>query len=171
MIADGASEQQQRSREQSIALRHPLNARRGSVEGRLQCGQGYVDDCAVHERHRRTEDDCDENPLAIGLGTGGLGRRCSHRNTRRNEVRLGNSSRGLGHCCMDACNGEQSSMKLDPVEDQDECSFIFDRGGHGPLPTQGDEKLLLSSNDCPSKHRPRLCHLDRSTAEWRDLRF
>jgi hypothetical protein len=38
-------------------------------------------------------------------------------------------------------------------------------------PTQGDEKRLLFSHYCPWKHRPPLCHLDRSAAEWRDLRF
>jgi hypothetical protein len=38
-------------------------------------------------------------------------------------------------------------------------------------PTQGDEKRLLFSNDCRWRHRPPLCHLDRSVAQWRDLRF
>ena len=38
-------------------------------------------------------------------------------------------------------------------------------------PTQGDEKRLLFSNDCRWRHRPPLCHLDRSAAQWRDLRF
>jgi hypothetical protein len=38
-------------------------------------------------------------------------------------------------------------------------------------PPQGDEKRLLFSNYCPSKHRTSLCHLDRSAAKWRDLRF
>src|SRR5271156_1283331 len=38
-------------------------------------------------------------------------------------------------------------------------------------PTQGDEKRLLYSNDCRWRHRPPLCHLDRSAAQWRDLRF
>jgi hypothetical protein len=38
-------------------------------------------------------------------------------------------------------------------------------------PIQGDEKRLLFGNYCPSKHRPPLCHLDRSAAKWRDLRF
>jgi hypothetical protein len=41
----------------------------------------------------------------------------------------------------------------------------------GLRPTQGDEKRLLFSDYCPSKHRPSLCHLDRSAAQWRDLRF
>jgi hypothetical protein len=41
----------------------------------------------------------------------------------------------------------------------------------GLWPTQGDEKRLLFSNYCPWKHRPPLCHLDRSAAEWRDLRL
>jgi hypothetical protein len=41
----------------------------------------------------------------------------------------------------------------------------------GLRPTQGDEKRLLFSNYCPWKHRPPLCHLDRSEAQWRDLRF
>ena len=36
-------------------------------------------------------------------------------------------------------------------------------------PTQGDEKRLLFSNDSAWKHRPPLCHLDRSAAQWRDL--
>jgi hypothetical protein len=40
----------------------------------------------------------------------------------------------------------------------------------GLRPTQGDEKRLLFSNYCPRKHCPPLCHLDRSAAEWRDLR-
>ena len=38
-------------------------------------------------------------------------------------------------------------------------------------PTQGDEKRLLFSNYSAWKHRPPLCHLDRSVAQWRDLRF
>jgi hypothetical protein len=37
-----------------------------------------------------------------------------------------------------------------------------DRGSHGPSAHQGDEKRLLFGNYCPSKHRPPLCHLDRS---------
>jgi hypothetical protein len=41
----------------------------------------------------------------------------------------------------------------------------------GLRPTQADEKRLLFGNYCPSKHRPPLCHLDRSAAKWRDLRF
>jgi hypothetical protein len=36
--------------------------------------------------------------------------------------------------------------------------------------SQGDEKQLLFSNYCPWTHRPTLCHLDRSEAQWRDLR-
>jgi hypothetical protein len=39
----------------------------------------------------------------------------------------------------------------------------------GLRPTQADEKRLLSSNYSPRKHRPSLCHLDRSAAQWRDL--
>src|SRR6202789_2936508 len=38
------------------------------------------------------------------------------------------------------------------------------------VPTQGDEKRLLFGNYCPWKHHPPLCHLDRSAAQWRDLR-
>jgi hypothetical protein len=34
-----------------------------------------------------------------------------------------------------------------------------------------DGKRLLSSNYCTWKHGPTLCHLDRSAAKWRDLRF
>ena len=37
-------------------------------------------------------------------------------------------------------------------------------------PTQGDEKRLLFSNYSAWKDRPPLCHLDRSEAQWRDLR-
>ena len=39
----------------------------------------------------------------------------------------------------------------------------------GLRPTQGDEKLLLFNNYSLWKHRPSLCHLDRSEAQWRDL--
>ena len=49
--------------------------------------------------------------------------------------------------------------------------MFFDRGVMGLRPTQGDEKRLLSTNDSAWKHRPPLCHLDRSAAQWRDLRF
>jgi hypothetical protein len=52
------------------------------------------------------------------------------------------------------------------------CSFLemfSDRGITGLRPTQGDEKRLLFSGDCRWKHRPPLCHLDRSAAQWRDL--
>ena len=48
---------------------------------------------------------------------------------------------------------------------------VFDRGVMGLWPTQGDEKRLLFSNNCRWRHRPPLCHLDRSAAQWRDLRF
>src|SRR5580700_6906657 len=41
----------------------------------------------------------------------------------------------------------------------------------GQRPTQGDEKRVLFSNYCCWKRRPPLCHLDRSAAQWRDLRF
>ncbi len=47
---------------------------------------------------------------------------------------------------------------------------VFDRGVMGLWPTQGDEKRLLFSNNCRWRHRPPLCHLDRSAAQWRDLR-
>ena len=36
------------------------------------------------------------------------------------------------------------------------------RGVMGLRPTQGDEKRLLFSNYLPWKHRPPICHLDRS---------
>jgi hypothetical protein len=36
-------------------------------------------------------------------------------------------------------------------------------------PTQVDEKRLLSEAALPWKRRPRLCHLDRSEAQRRDL--
>src|SRR6202020_917466 len=39
----------------------------------------------------------------------------------------------------------------------------------GRLPAQGDEKRF-SSNYRRRKRRPPLCHLDRSAAQWRDLR-
>jgi hypothetical protein len=39
------------------------------------------------------------------------------------------------------------------------------------LGSQGDERRLLFSNYSPPKHRPLLCHLDRSAAQWRDLRL
>jgi hypothetical protein len=39
----------------------------------------------------------------------------------------------------------------------------------GRWPAQGDEKHF--SSNCPRwKRRPPLCHLDRSAAQWRDLR-
>jgi hypothetical protein len=41
----------------------------------------------------------------------------------------------------------------------------------GLRPAQGDENQLPFSNYCRWKRRPPLCHLDRSAAEWRDLRF
>src|ERR1700721_1842743 len=47
--------------------------------------------------------------------------------------------------------------------------MFFDRRSNGPLSAQGDEKRF-SSNYCCWKRRPPLCHLDRSAAEWRDLR-
>ena len=49
--------------------------------------------------------------------------------------------------------------------------MFFDRGVMGLSSTQGDEKRLLFSNHCRWRHRPPLCHLDRSAAKWRDLRF
>src|SRR6202789_3704432 len=38
-------------------------------------------------------------------------------------------------------------------------------------PTQGDEKRVLFSKYCCWKRRPPLCHLDRTEAQWRVLRF
>jgi hypothetical protein len=38
-------------------------------------------------------------------------------------------------------------------------------------PTRGDEKWVLFSNHTQWKRRPPLCHLDRSEAQWRDLRY
>jgi hypothetical protein len=38
-------------------------------------------------------------------------------------------------------------------------------------PTQGDEKRFPFSNVSPWKSPSPLCHLDRSAAKWRDLRF
>src|SRR3984885_10019853 len=47
----------------------------------------------------------------------------------------------------------------------------FSTGGVlGLRPTQGDEERVLFSNHTQWKRRPPLCHLDRSAAEWRDLR-
>src|SRR3984885_10428068 len=49
--------------------------------------------------------------------------------------------------------------------------FVISTGAvMGLRPTQGDEKRVLFSNYCCWKRRPPLCHLDRSAAEWRDLR-
>jgi hypothetical protein len=63
------------------------------------------------------------------------------------------------------------SSGQDPFARGGGCSFIFDRGIIGLRPTQGDEKRLLFNSYSPWKHRPSLCHLDRSAAQWRDLRF
>jgi hypothetical protein len=41
----------------------------------------------------------------------------------------------------------------------------------GLRPNQCSEKRLSFSNYSPWKRRPTLCHLDRSAAQWRDLRF
>jgi len=38
-------------------------------------------------------------------------------------------------------------------------------------PTHADENQLPFGNYSPWKHRPPLCHPDRSVAQWRDLRF
>src|SRR5580658_3055443 len=47
----------------------------------------------------------------------------------------------------------------------------FSTGGvTGLRSTQGDEKRVLFSTHTQWKRRPSLCHLDRSAAEWRDLR-
>jgi hypothetical protein len=48
---------------------------------------------------------------------------------------------------------------------------LFSTEDHGLWPTQADEKQLLFNNHRPGKRRPPLCHLDRSAAQWRDLRF
>jgi hypothetical protein len=40
----------------------------------------------------------------------------------------------------------------------------------GLRPTEEDENGSCSDY-CPSKHRPPLCHPDRSAAQWRDLRL
>src|ERR1700728_4160159 len=43
--------------------------------------------------------------------------------------------------------------------------FVISTGGvMGLRPTQGDEKRVLFRNYCCWKHRPPLCHLDRSAA-------
>src|ERR1700729_527877 len=49
--------------------------------------------------------------------------------------------------------------------------FVISPGGvMTQRPTQGDEKRVLFSNYCCWKRQPPLCHLDRSAAQWRDLR-
>src|ERR1700721_2512567 len=40
----------------------------------------------------------------------------------------------------------------------------------GLRPTQADEMRLLFSSHCLCMDHPPLCHLDRSAAQWRDLR-
>jgi hypothetical protein len=57
------------------------------------------------------------------------------------------------------------------VERSSFLGMFFDRGVMGLRPTQSDEKRLLFSDYSPWKGRPPLCHLDRSVAQWRDLRF
>src|ERR1700679_3941054 len=48
--------------------------------------------------------------------------------------------------------------------------FVISTGAVvGHRPTQGDEKWVLFGNHTQWKHRPPVCHLDRSAAEWRDL--
>jgi hypothetical protein len=41
----------------------------------------------------------------------------------------------------------------------------------GQWPTQDDEKQLLFSNYSPWKHRPPLCHLDRSAPGFPTSRY
>jgi hypothetical protein len=52
-----------------------------------------------------------------------------------------------------------------------EQKLFIDRGAMGLRPTQGDEKRLLFGNYSLRKRPSPLCHLDRSAAQWRDLRF
>ena len=52
------------------------------------------------------------------------------------------------------------------------CSFLemfFDRAGFPLRAASEDHAWLLFSNNSLWKHRPSLCHLDRSAAQWRDL--
>jgi hypothetical protein len=48
-------------------------------------------------------------------------------------------------------------------------SADFRQRSHGLGPTKGDENTFCSATTLPWKHRPPLCHLDRSAAKWRDL--
>jgi hypothetical protein len=51
-------------------------------------------------------------------------------------------------------------------------SFVISTGEvMGLRPTQGDKERVLFGNHTQWKRRPPLCHLDRSEAQWRDLRF
>jgi hypothetical protein len=70
----------------------------------------------------------------------------------------------------------KSELQISPLRSARDDKFIapnklvISTGGvMGLRPTQGDEKRLLSEATLPWKHRPHLCHLDRSEAQWRDL--
>jgi hypothetical protein len=64
-----------------------------------------------------------------------------------------------------------SKARPGPTTHSEMVALFLDRGIMGLRPTQGDEKRLSFSNYSPGKRRPPLCHLDRSAAKWRDLRF
>jgi hypothetical protein len=68
-------------------------------------------------------------------------------------------------CHLDRSAAEWRDLRVDALP----WKCFFDRGVMDLRPTQGDEKQILFSNYSLWKHRPSLCHLDRSAAEWRDL--
>ena len=61
-IAERAACKQQRGKKEGVAFHHPLHVGNRRVQGRLQDGQGHIDDGAVDERHARTQDRRRQHP-------------------------------------------------------------------------------------------------------------
>ena len=61
-IAERAAQEQKGREQECVGLNDPLDVAYGCVEGRLQCGESYVDRGAVNEGHAGAEDGGDQNP-------------------------------------------------------------------------------------------------------------
>ena len=61
-IAERATQQQQRGKQKSVGLDHPLNVRHRCMKSSLQSGQCYVDDGPVDKRHAGSENRRNQDP-------------------------------------------------------------------------------------------------------------
>ena len=67
------------------------------------------------------------------------------------------------------CHLDRSAAQWRDLSVDVSLEMFFDRAGFPLRAASEDHAWLLFSNNSLWKHRPSLCHLDRSAAQWRDL--